>query len=275
MYVPLRGLRAITAAALIAYGASASAYLMNDLYHGGADHGYGDRIGGPVFEVQGADYLRTGTSLTVDIYTSLAGHADEFLFSAYTNKAASKIAGTSMGIGYGDLFLASTWAPFGAAPYTLDNHSNSTLWSYAFSIDGNRWTDAGGTGTLFLLNGATNDANALLSEDFMSGAIYRNGQEVAVDRSSQNVIAIGTGTWSVVNDSRVSYTFDIGATALLGSSTLALHWAMSCGNDTLEGLGDFPTPPPPPDVGVPEPGTLALAVLGLAGFTRRRMRCVT
>lgn len=289
---------AISAGALC-WNAAAAAYMIDDLnpdtrYHGATDsRNYGDVIGATnLFEVQGANLSLSGTVLTVDIYTNLAGRADGFHFSNYTNRPASTYehngVPTSMGIGYGDIFLATSWNPAGTGPnYAQDNAANGTNWSYGFSIDGNRWTDAGGTGTLYALTGS-NDASALLTQDFMSGAIYRTGQEVAVDRASADATVVTdgngqavTGTWSVTPDNPgggidgfLRYQFDIGDTALWdpnapGGMALAVHWAMSCGNDTLEGEVTFPQP----DIitRVPEPGALALTLLGLAGL-RRRMR---
>ena len=48
-------------------------------------------------------------------------------------------------------------------------------------------------------------------------------------------------------------------------SQLALHWAMQCGNDVIEGVVDAP-------INVSEPTPLALFCLGLIGlgFARRR-----
>ena len=77
------------------------------------------------------------------------------------------------------------------------------------------------------------DANALLSDDFMSGATYRNGQEVAVDTAS-NVTAINDGTWSVDEAGKtVNFTIDLTGTTLANDTGIALHWAMTCANDTI------------------------------------------
>ena len=258
-----QGLRIASLMSVLALAGNAVAYPINDTYYGGLDHGYGDVVGGPEFDVQGASIARSGTQLTVNIFTNLAGLADEFLYPQFTNRAPSKINGLSMGIGYGDLFLASAWAPFGNDAHHLnDNNVTGTHWTYGFSIDGNRWTDAGGTGTFYALTGATNDANALLSNDFLSGATFRDGQEVGVDRASSTVQAIGTGRWSVdttPGSQHLSFMFDIGNTALANSPDIALHWAMSCANDTIEG-----------EQYVPEPGTLALMLPALLALRRRR-----
>jgi len=262
MHSLAQGLRIATLMGVLAYASGAAAYPIDDTYYGGADHGYGDIVGGPVFDVKGASIVRNGTQLTVTIYTHFAGHADEFLFPQYTNRAASKLDGRAMGIGYGDLFLAGEWTPFGSDAHHLnDNNVTGTHWTYGFSIDGDRWTDAGGSGTLYALNGASNDANALLSNDFLSGAIFRDGQEVGVDRASNTVQAVGSGHWSVdttPGNSHLSFIFDIGNTALASADTIALHWAMSCANDTIEG-----------EQFVPEPGTLALLLPALLGLRRR------
>ncbi len=259
----------VLAGLLMCSAGGASANLINDNYRGSDAHGHGDVIGSDsLFQITHADVSLAGSIVTVDIYTNLAGRADESLFASYTNT----VPGQSRGIGYGDVFLSNLWTPAGPAPYAGDNHANGTRWFYGFSIDGDRWTDAGGTGTLYALNGATNDANALLTDDFMSGAIFRNGQEVAVDRNA-DVTALSSGTWSVTAGSKVSYTFDIAGTALwnpTGLTSLAVHWAMTCGNDTIEGETSF-APQPPPNT-VPEPAALGLAMLGLAGMGGRLRR---
>ena len=258
-----QGLRIATVLGTFAGAGGAAAFPINDTYYGGNDHHYGDIIGGPVFDVQGASIKRSGTQLTVNIFTSLAGHADEFLYPQLTNRPASKINGRAMGIGYGDLFLASQWTPFGNDPHHLqDNNVTGTRWTYGFSIDGDRWTDAGGSGTFYALTGATNDANALLSSDFLSGGVFRDGQAVGVDRASRTVVALGKGSWSVAStpgNRHLSFIVDVANSGLALSPNIALHWAMSCANDTIEGV-QF----------VPEPGTLVLMVPALLAWGRRR-----
>jgi len=257
-----QGMRITTILGAFAFASNTAAFPINDTYHGGYDHNYGDIIGGPVFDVQGASIKRSGTVLTVNIFTSLAGHADEFLFPQLTNRPASKLNGRAMGIGYGDLFLATQWTPFGNDPHHLqDNNVTGTHWTYGFSIDGDRWTDAGGTGTFYALTGATNDANALLSSDFLSGGVFRNGQEVGVDRASRTVRALGQGSWSVNStpgNRHLSFIFDVAGSELAASQNIALHWAMSCANDTIEGVQL-----------VPEPGTLVLMLPALFALRRR------
>lgn len=244
------GVLAVCFAAIPALGV---AYDIDDNYVGADDNGYGDVIGSTSdFQISGVNVSLSGSSLTVDVHTNFAGKSGTLFTGSITG-------GT--GIGYGDLFLAGMWDPYGSATYSSDNNTNGTLWEYGFSLDG-RFTNPGegspGTGTLYRLNGADNDANALLSEDFLSGGTFRNGQEVAVDTSDAGengtVTAIGNGSWFVTSD-MLRMTFDIGGTELMSASELAMHWALTCANDVIEGSYD-----------VPEPGSLSLMLLSLAGF---------
>jgi hypothetical protein len=194
--------------------------------------------------------LLAGNILSVSINTGFAGNGDKGLYSGYTYDGK--------GIGYGDLFLSNAWTPClntaCDAPYITDNNSNGTLWTYGFSLD-DRYRD-GGTGSLYSLNGDNSDV--LLSEDFLKGAIFRNGQEIAVDTA--NKTAINNSNWNITNGS-VNFLIDLTGTALEGSDTIALHWGMSCGNDTIEG-----------EYSVPEPGMLGLLAIGLigVGVTKKR-----
>jgi hypothetical protein len=231
--------------------ANAAPVAIDDTYYGGDDHNYGDVIGAASsFDVFRAELSQVGNILTVNIFTNFAGRGDDGLFAGYTQNGK--------GIGYSDLFLASAWNPYGSAPYLDDDNASGTVWEYGFSLD-DRWNANGGDGTLYELSGS-NDDSALMSEEFMSGAIYRNGQEVAVDTASNFASALNDGSWSV-EDGYMSFSVDLSGTDLSLANGIALHWGPTCANDIIEGYAE-----------VPEPGSLALLALGLigAGAARRR-----
>ena len=83
----------------------------------------------------------------------------------------------------------------------------------------------GGTGTLYQLNGATNDSNALLSQDFLTGGIFSNYQQVTVNTTGQT--DVGSGSWGIIDGSSINFTSDLGGTALLSSDEIALHWGLT------------------------------------------------
>ena len=60
---------------------------------------------------------------------------------------------------------------------------------------------------------------------------------------------------SVDTDDYIRFEIDLSDTGLANSSNLALHWGMTCGNDTIEG-----------EYSVPEPAILGLLTLGLIGI---------
>lgn len=221
-----------------------------DNYIGGIDHGYGDVIGSAsVFDIDSMDVeLLSGNMLSVVINTNFAGRGDEYRFASSTQ--------SGMGIGYGDLFLSNAWTPVGDAPYLDDNFyaAGTTDWSLGFSLD-DRWTD-GGNGSLYSLDG--NDADdILLSEDFLYRNTFRNGQEIAVNTRNKDGDRINSSIWTVDDaNNTISFLIDLTGTSLEGSDTIALHWGMTCGNDTIEGV--YTT--------VPEPTMLGLLALGLIGI---------
>ena len=150
---------------------SASATLVNDTYHGGNGHGYGDVISGAgvtTFNVNGMDASLSGSQLTVITYTNFAGHAG----------TDAQWTTNHTGIGYGDLFLSTGWTPNGSSPYDTDNAANGNHWTYAFSLD-NPLNNSGGNGTVYALgtgNGSNHNPDALLSDHFMNctNCRYRN-----------------------------------------------------------------------------------------------------
>ena len=252
---------AFAALALLA-ASGAHAGLIDDTgsnaYWGGDAHGYGDVIGDSTYYIHGASIERVGNVLTIGIATNFAGHA-----GAEPTMAPG-------GIGYGDLFLAETWTPFGSdANHASDNASNGTQWSYGFSLD-NRYSNTGGGFKLYQLNGATNGANIKGAESFMSCGLgsacyYRNGQATAVNTSSSTVMDTGlAGTWTVTQNKGLEFQIALSSTDLLNYSSFAMHWGETCQNDVIEGQVNV----------VPTPGVLPLMALGLAalGAARRRAR---
>lgn len=243
------------AAVLSAAAGSVNAYMLDDNYVGGDDHGRGDVIGyKSKFDVLGLDVSISGSYVTVDIATTFWD--DIGVYSSLTSNG--------QGIGVGDLFLSSSWNPAGSASdgYLGDNSSTGTVWSYGVAVD-NAYSSTGGDATFYALTAPTNADNALDSDMFMSGGIFRNGQEVAVSTQSDYVKKLSNeASWSVGNGV-ISFAFDATGTDLLDGE-LALHWAMLCGNDVIE--GSVP-------VDVNEPATLGLLGLGLFGlaFLRRRV----
>jgi hypothetical protein len=224
-------------------------------YWGADNHGYGDVIGNSTYDISGATITRVGSVLTVTIATNFAGHA------------GSDPAQAAKGIGYGDVFLAQTWNPFGAdANHINDKASNGTKWTYGLSLD-NRWSNTGGTFKVYKLNGATNSANIINSETFMScttgvNCYYRDGQATAVNTASGSVQDLAlTGQWSVTADQQLKFTFDMKNTDLMNFASFAMHWGETCQNDVVEGL-----------VKLPEPGSISLAMLGLGTMVALRRR---
>lgn len=192
-----RFLSPIVAASLMLIASSASAYMLNDTYWGDEDHGYKDIVSSAAdenhFDIQGADAYVHGNSLTVKIYTGFAGRGDEEWFKKYTENHT--------GLGYGDLFLSTGWTPYTDTgtnedyPHLLaDNATNGNHWTYAFAVDNPfRGDDATGSGTIYELPGtSSSDQNpgVLTSNDFMTGATFRDGQAVAVNTSYQGVKAV-------------------------------------------------------------------------------------
>jgi hypothetical protein len=216
-------------------------------YWGADAHGLGDLIGSSTYDISGATITRVGSVLTIAIATNFAGHA---------GSDASLAPG---GIGYGDVFLAQTWNPYGNdSHHASDKAANGTKWTYGFNLD-NRFSNTGGKFKLYQLNGASNAANIKNSESFMSCQIpsqclYRDGQAVAVNTASSTVKNSGLeGTWSVTADQQIKFTFDAAKSDLINFSSFAMHWGETCQNDVIEGLTSV----------VPLPGSVPLVAMGL------------
>ena len=242
----------------LAISQPARALTIVDNYEGSDDNGFGDVIGSTAdFEIFSMDATVTDNTLAVSIYTNFAGKGDAGLFSGITG---------GDGIGYGDLFLSSSWTPDGLAPHETDDASTGTVWEYGFSLE-DRWASDGGgavtdlAGTLYSLNSGDNNTDALLSGDFLTGGTYRDGQEVAVDTCDPSDAACNadvtaltnTGSWGIDTANKlITFTIDLSGTSLADSSQIALHWGMTCANDVIEGE-------------IPAPVILLLMATGLLG----------
>lgn len=254
----------VLTAALMQTARAVPSTTISDYYEGSDANGYGDVVGTTAnFQISSMDVSLSGDMLSVSFLTTFAGKGDNHLFDRLTN---------GKGIGYGDLFLSSSWTPYGAAPYATDDTYTGTTWTYGFALD-DRWMseDSAGTGTLYSLNSAifdddintNNNSDVLLSDDFLTGGTYRNGQEVAVDvteekiRNNEITPITGSSSWSIdTSSSRVNFMIDLTGTDLLLGDEIALHWGFTCANDVIEGA-----------YSVPEPGILALLSIGLVGIT--------
>lgn len=218
----------------------ASGLPITDNFIGGNDHGHGDVIGDSnKFGISEAEVTLNNGILQIDISTNFAGLGDNGLFSSYTYNGR--------GIGYGDLFLTSNYD---------ESLGDNNIWEYAFNLD-NRWSaNATNQGDLFYVT----DGQILFAEDFMSGATYRDTQEVAFSPNN-GANFISQGTW-LLGDDTISFIMDISNTALMGNS-IGIHWGMTCANDVIEGNM----------APVPEPATMVLlgtGLIGLSAISRRR-----
>lgn len=106
----------------------------------------------------------------------------------------------------------------------------------------------------------TTDGEIVWSHVSDSNYIYRAGQEVQFT-PHPNANAIATGTWGI-DDNWLSIHI-AGEDILPVVTEVGFHYAMTCGNDVIEG-GVAP---------VPEPATMVLlgtGLIGLAGISRRK-----
>jgi len=230
------------------------------------------------FDVDKMSVERTGTTLSVDIYTSFYDDIGSYML--------------------GDLFMAvshdgtTPWNPTGDAPYTNDRYSRNDLnrawknnntgtnWNYAYTLGGDRGNYFGDGQ---LVSGFDN--NDLKLSNQYHGRYSRKFQAISVN-SYDNVHG-SSSDWGVASNKsytkngidygKISFSFDVAGTALATANQIAFRWAMSCANDIVEGLVPTNTTPgvpgqPGDPTKVPEPATVFIMLLALAGvaYSRRK-----
>jgi hypothetical protein len=171
---------------------------------------------------------------------------------------------------YGDLFVSTDgWSPSGLAPYDTDTYTTGERWEYVLDTDSISTQGKGrGKGSIYSIN----DGTILTSNDVMSGNPnqYRNDQEVLyVPGSNDNysgdfTFKLFSNNGNGNTDSFIQYAFDL--SSLFGNDwtwekglDLGFHWTMTCANDVMEGGISN-------SAAVPEPGTMLLLGMGIAGL---------
>jgi PEP-CTERM motif len=222
---------------LLTMAGLSQAYTIMDTYIGENDHGRGDVIGNPgLFDISRMEVNYNSGTLTVDIFSRYLDNV-----GAYNTVL-------------GDLFISNNG-------YTPDVEN----WEFALVL-GDPSNPIGGTASLY----DTSPTTGTIRDAWVTNNlwVYRNGQEVQFV-PNQNAPILATGTWSINRNGTLSdeddyLRFIIAYNDWGFTDTIGFHWAMTCGNDVIEGGAP-----------VPEPATMFLlgsGLIGLAGLGRRKFK---
>jgi hypothetical protein len=236
----------------------AQAGTITDTYIGASAPNNADVIGrSDYYDITSATITRVDSVLKVVISTVFSG------------KAGTPTSGTTP-VGYGDLFLSNVWTPAGTdAGHVTDNMDNGTLWKYGIALtDAARVLNTTATTALYKLNGTINDyniksSNTVMTNAGLGGDIYRTNQSDVVNTAGQVTKMANTGTMSLATNT-VTFSIDIAGTDMMNWNSFAMHWGETCQNDVIEGITSVGS--------VPEPASIALLGLGMAGLIAARRR---
>lgn len=163
---------------------------------------------------------------------------------------------------YGDLFVSTDgWNPSGeiGSGYRTDNYLTGESWEYALNTESSKIYSV--------------DANNIWRSDqefadpYYQDHWYRHSQEVLYKPGDEEA-SVGDFAFSHKGN-LIKYAFNLSSFGLSWEDELDLgfHWTMTCANDVIEG-GIYKA------AAVPEPGTMLLLGMGIAGLGaagRRRM----
>jgi hypothetical protein len=215
--------------------------ILNDTYNAGWVHNNGDVIAlSSEINIFNIDWM------TVSIDTD--GDVTVAIQTGFIN-------GTR-GTTYGDLFVSTDgWSPLGDAGsgYTDDVFGEGETWEYALKTT---------SGLIYSVDSDTIQvSNHVMTADAHH---YRNNQEVLynpVDDPDESNYESPVGSFDFSHTGiLISYAFNLEAFGLSWEDELDLgfHWTMTCANDVIQG-GIY-------KAAVPEPGTMLLLGMGIAGL---------
>ncbi|WP_286269312.1 PEP-CTERM sorting domain-containing protein [Thalassotalea hakodatensis] len=224
---------------------------INDNYIGA---GYGSDVKGSnsIYDIQNMVVQRTGTTLTVDVFTNFAGK------NGYN------------GIEFGDLFMSTDlpvnmngWKTSQESEtdrYSKYSNNTSTNWNYAYELlESHRDNSTQGQGRL--VSGFDN-TGVRTSTD----SSHRQNQAVSLRNYNNIHTSYGDDNWHA-NNNKITFSFDVAGTALETATQIAFRWSMTCANDIIEGLVSIADDQ---SVEIPEPQSLMLLLLGFAGLALRK-----
>lgn len=270
---------ALTTLSLSCLSASAGNIPATTIYDNYIGAGYNGDVKGDksIYNIKKLKVSRVGTQLTVDVFTNFVGHNADY------------------GIVFGDLFMSTNATPLDSPwkPNSENDTWGNTDWNYAYTIqdwtngNGGKWDDrdnqSSGQGRLvsgfnsndlqYSNNSSNRHNQAVALKNTQYHSQYNSTNAYSTIHSGGNAYNADSTYWNsywsnwTAGNGKISFSFDVAGTALATANQIAFRWAMTCANDIIEGLvsveGDNTTQ-------VPEPQTLLLMLLGMAGIAARR-----